>query len=96
MNRKNSKSSLLLGDDPERCYLCGAYGRMEVHHCIHGTARRKIADQYGLTVHLCGYCHRQLHDKGTYDKFLMAEAQKAFEAEYGHEAWLRKVGKNFV
>lgn len=45
-----------------RCYICGAYGQVDKHHCLHGI-RRKAADKYGLTVNLCRTCHRKLHDK---------------------------------
>ena len=42
----------------KECYLCGSTLNLEKHHCIHGTAGRKLADKYGLTVWLCAYHHR--------------------------------------
>lgn len=89
------KTSMISGDDPGRCYLCGRVNqRLEVHHMIHGI-RRKHADKYGLTVHLCQRCHMDLHDRGTFDETLKEEAQKAFEERYSHDEWMRIFGKNY-
>lgn len=76
------KKTIIEDDREDRCYLCGRGGRMEVHHMIHGTAGRKIADAEGLTVHLCTKCHRILHDKGVYDKTLQRIAQETWERQY--------------
>lgn len=83
------------GDEKDQCYLCHRYGRMEVHHCLHGI-RRKKADDYGLTVHLCTLCHRLLHDHGHGDLFLEQTAQAAFERRYGREKWMQEFGKNYL
>lgn len=40
------------------CFFCGVTTGLELHHCIHGTANRRLADEDGLTVWLCGRCHR--------------------------------------
>lgn len=77
------------------CYLCG--GRAEHrHHCMHGTANRKKADKYDLTVMLCLNCHTLLHDKGLHDLELKQKAQEVFEAEHGHELWMKEFGKNYL
>lgn len=81
-------------DSDERCYICGSHRNLQVHHCLHGS-RRKAADRYGLTVHLCVDCHMALHDLGEHDRELEAIAQKAFEAQYGHEEFMRVFGKNY-
>ena len=65
----------------DECYICRAQGALETHHCHHGS-RRKKADEYGLTVKLCPRCHRLLHDKGYYDRYLQKVAQQAFENKY--------------
>ena len=83
------------GDKKDQCYLCRTGGRMELHHCLHGI-RRKKADIYGLTVHLCPMCHRMLHDHGTGDLFLEQEAQRVFEGRYGREKWMQEFGKNYL
>lgn len=86
--------SIIPGDDPDHCYLCGKWNPEHVHHCLHGS-RRKMADKYGLTVHLCTRCHMDLHDKGIHDRDLEEVAQKAFESRYSHEEWMRIFGKNY-
>lgn len=41
-----------------KCFLCGRFGMMETHH-IFGASNRKLSEQYGLKVLLCGEsCHR--------------------------------------
>lgn len=87
-------SSIIRGDTPERCFICGRIYPEHVHHCLHG-CRRAEADRYGLTVHLCAECHRKLHDCGTHDADLEEIAQEAFEERYGHDAWMRVFGKNY-
>ncbi len=89
------QESIMPGDTAERCYLCSRHGRLEVHHCLHGRNRR-AADEMGLTVYLCGECHRRLHDKGEHDRELEALAQETYEELYGHGAWMARVGKNFT
>jgi len=86
--------SIIPGDDPERCFICRRYRPEHVHHALHGSYRA-LADRYGLTVHLCIRCHSDLHDKGLYDKELEEIGQEAFEAEYGHDEFMRIFGKNF-
>lgn len=86
--------SIIPGDDTERCFICRRYRPEHVHHVLHGSYRA-LADRYGLTVHLCIRCHSDLHDKGLYDKELEEIGQEAFEAEYGHDEFMRIFGKNF-
>lgn len=76
------KASIIPEDGADRCYICRTEGPTEVHHMIHGTAGRSLADYYGLTCHLCPMCHRLLHDKGTFDRELQAKAQEAWEDKY--------------
>ena len=74
----------IIPNDNEFCYLCKQMGLQnrgsEVHHCIFGTAKRKLADQDGLTVHLCCLHHRLLHDHGDHKRELQELAQ---------ETWMR-------
>jgi hypothetical protein len=88
--------SIIKDDEKDRCYICGKYGEMQTHHLLHGTANRKQADKYGLTVHLCHRCHMRLHDEGVFDRNLQRIAQTAFEAKYSHEEWMRIFGKNYI
>lgn len=84
-------------DDRRQCFICGAHYPLEKHHLLHGFARRKVADRYGLVVYLCHQCHRNLHDKGTYDRALQEYAQRYFEANYGsREDFRREFGKSYL
>ena len=81
------------------CFICHIHESegmaLQTHHCHHGS-RRKKADEYGLTVKLCPLCHRLLHDKGYYDRYLQQVAQKAFENKYSHELWMEEFGKDYT
>ena len=87
-------NSIIPGDVQDRCYICGRRGKTEVHHMIHGS-RRKIADKYGLTVHLCRSCHRALHDHNLHDFDLEALAQQEFEKTHTRAEWMKIFGKNY-
>lgn len=79
------------------CEICGQWRDLEVHHCIHGSGRRKLADEDGLTVYLCRWCHMELHDKGTHDKELQQYAQKYYEAYIGdRESFIKRYGKSYL
>ena len=87
----------IIEDNGEECYLCGRGGCLEVHHCIHGTGRRRLADEDGLTVHLCPDCHRKLHDHGICDRQLQAAAQRCWENKNGtREDFIRRYGRNYI
>ena len=91
------KESIITNID-KVCYICARYGNLEKHHCIHGTANRKLADEDGLFVWLCRNCHMRLHDKGIGDKGLQIEAEKAWMQHYGKtEAdFIKRYGKNYI
>lgn len=69
------------------CYCCGAETNLEVHHVMHGTANRRIADADGMTVYLCSRCHRMLHDSKN-----GAEMDDALK-KAGEYVWIKKYGK---
>ena len=85
----------------KECYLCGSTQGLERHHCLYGTANRKLADKYGLTVWLCSKHHRDskvgVHGMNTEaDKMLKRIAQKAFEKKWNHELWMLQFGRNYL
>lgn len=89
----------IITDDMETCFICGANYHTEKHHCIHGTANRKVAEKYGLVVGLCPYCHRisdkSVHNDITVDRHLMNLARKAFEKHYPELDMLEVFGKRY-
>lgn len=70
----------------------------EMHHCLHGTANRRLAEEDGLKVYLCNTCHRLLHDKGLYDKDLQKMAQEKWMAYYGktEDEFRKRYGKSYM
>lgn len=90
------KKTIIEGDSPEQCFVCGHYGPTDVHHILHGS-RRKAADKYGLTVHLCRDCHHRVHNGDTaLDKVLKMYAQTIFEEKYDHDKWMEVFGKDYT
>ena len=85
--------------DDRICYLCGKQCSLERHHVLGGIANRKLSEKYGLWVWLCHECHTG-NGGAQYDpvknRRLKAEAQAAFEIEFGHQAWMQTFRKNYI
>ena len=83
------------------CFLCGNYEQLEEHH-IFGGARRPISTKYGLTVHLCPWCHRidadSAHRSGKTAELLHKYGQhKAMvEQKWSKEEFIAHFGKNYL
>lgn len=83
------------------CFLCGNYETLEEHH-IFGGARRSISTKYGLTVHLCPWCHRidadSAHRSGKTAELLHQYGQhKAMtEQNWSREEFIAHFGKNYL
>lgn len=93
-------NSIIPGDKPNTCFLCGIQNiYTEEHHCLHGTANRRLAEEDGLKVHLCMMCHRKLHDKGFGDKYLQEIAEEAWLKSNPTTSitdFMKRYGKNFL
>ena len=90
--------SIMMNLGVKKCWLCGAEGVVEQHHCMHGTANRKKADEDGLIINLCIRCHRRLHDKGECDGQVKSEAQIRW-MDYNmatEEEWLARYGRSYL
>ena len=85
----------------KRCYICGSVRWIEIHH-VFGGADRNTADQYGLTVPLCHYCHNEppngVHQNKEVRRKLQAKAQKIAMKRYGWsvEDFRDRFGKNYL
>ena len=44
----------------EYCVICNK-PRTDEHHLLFGTAKRKLADEDGLTIPVCRECHDAIH-----------------------------------
>lgn len=80
------------------CWLCGSYDGLQVHHCWHGTANRKLADWDGLTVKLCRLCHEHVHADHETDLRLMQAAEWAWLKRYRKTIpdFIKRYGKNVL
>lgn len=80
------------------CYLCGKEGTVEAHHCLHGTASRRLAEQDGLIVNLCPECHRNLHDKGMSDDALKMTAERIWMNYNRADEWafIARYGRGYI
>lgn len=85
----------------KKCFFCPSTIALEEHHCLHGTANRKKADKYGLTVWLCPYHHRlgkkAVHNCQETDKILQKYGQQYFLDNIGNmDLWMQEFGKNYL
>lgn len=81
------------------CYICGRPAT-EIHHIYFGTALRKISDKNGFIVPLCRDCHtggkHAVHRDRRTDLMLKAECQTLYESFYGHAAFMKLIGRNYL
>lgn len=89
---------------PEKyCFICGSRMNLELHHCIHGSANRKLADEDGLTVWLCPLCHRGTYGvHGREGHGMDEDLKKIAEAKWlrftgkTKADWIARYGKNYL
>lgn len=77
------------------CYLCGS-PISEEHHLIFGRGMRELSEQYGLVIQLCRTCHEEMHRNKVMMAWSKAEGQRRFEAEHGHEEYMKIFGRNYL
>lgn len=89
--------------DKYECFVCGMQYGLERHHCFHGTANRKLADEDGLWVWLCPDHHRGtngVHGKnGHYvDLRLKRAAELAYMDRLNRTPadFLKRYGKSYL
>ena len=89
--------------EEKQCYICETTYNLECHHCIHGTANRKLAEKDGLKVWLCVAHHRG--DFGVHGKFgsmldlkLKQTAELVWMTYYGktEEQFIKRYGKSYI
>lgn len=104
-NKKHAKNSIIHNE--RYCYLCwkrkGILNsrNLHIHHCFHGTANRKLAEEDGLYINVCVNCHEldkdAIHNDHNTDLFIMQQAQMMYEKKLGsREAFIKRYGKNFL
>lgn len=82
------------------CFVCKTPFNLELHHCFPGI-RRKLSDEYGLTVWLCHEHHTGVTGVHSHKGHQLMEelkeyAQTVFEAEYDHITFMERFGKNYI
>lgn len=94
--------TIIKGDKKDRCFLCGRTDWIERHHIFNGTANRKKSEKYGLTVHLCHFCHNEppngVHFNSNRDLRLKRLAQEQAMEYYGWtvDEFREVFGKNYL
>lgn len=88
------------------CYLCMKLNQdysvkyVEEHHCIYGSGRRPLSDEYGLMVYLCKDHHtgskNSVHADAKISAMVKQDAQKAFMKNYPDLDFLKIFGKNYI
>ena len=98
----SSRVSILQGKE-KRCFATIESGIvLHKHHIFYGSGHRKISDKHGLWVWLKPEKHNigreSLHMRPGHglDLELKQRAQRAFEAEYGHEEFMKVIGRNYL
>jgi len=94
------RKSIVVDATITQCAVCGKTRELQWHHIIHGVANRKLSDKYGLTCWLCMDCHEHLHSSPDerwrdIDNQLKVAAQRKFEDQCGHDAWMQTFNKNY-
>lgn len=86
-------------DGQKMCFLCGSAANLERHHCLHGSGRRKLAEEDGLWVWLCRYCHNEIHfgqNSSIPDRMLIEAAQVVYEKNHTRKEFIERYGKNWL
>ena len=72
----------------------------ERHHIFYGTGNRKLSEKYGMKVYLAPLYHRMypngVHRNHANDLMVKQFGQQQFEAEHGHEKFMKTFGKNYL
>ena len=84
----------------KRCFICGFYLQVDRHHCFHGTANRKLAEQDGCWVYLCHKHHTGgdgVHDNMPFDEMLKKFTQLKWEERFGdRNDFIKRYGKSYL
>ena len=91
----------IIQDDWATCYFCRRPAT-EKHHIYGGYSGidRKLSEKYGLTVHLCHWCHNEppngVHFNKDRDDYLKAVGQRAFSEEHSPELFFNLFLRNYL
>jgi hypothetical protein len=84
------------------CYITGQTNNLHKHHIYYGNPWRKISEDNGFWVYLCGRLHNQ-SDDGVHcinghelDLMLKQHCQMKFEETHSREEFMRLIGRNYL
>lgn len=91
----------------KECFVCRMLFNLRTtrdlhsHHCIGGTANRKLSEKYGLKVWICAPHHNMsdfsVHFNKELDLKVKEYAQSVFEANLGTREDFRRIfGKSYL
>lgn len=90
----------ILSND-RKCYVCGTVTNLHSHHIYMGP-NRKVSENNGFKVYLCGHHHNQsndgVHCKNGHelDVSLKEECQRKFEEEHSRDEFVSLIGRNYL
>jgi len=82
------------------CYKCKTTSGLHLHHIYFGTANRRVSDDNGFTVYLCGK-HHNLSNYGVhfdcgFDLTLKQECQRKYEETHTRQEFMDLIGRNYI
>ena len=84
----------------KECIVCGTTINLHEHHCIYGTANRKMSEKRGFKVYLCQTHHtgtNGVHSHNEVDTRLKEMCQRYYEEHYGtREEFMEEFGQNYL
>ena len=84
----------------KRCFMCGSYQWLEVHHIYPGNPNRKISEANGFKVYLCHWCHneppRGVHYNRRNMVWLQRLCQEKYEETHTREEFMSLIGKSYL
>lgn len=85
----------------KECFICGSIQDLDKHHCIGGTANRRLSEKDGLWVYLCRRHHTMsneaVHQNEEQNRKLKQKAQEKWEETYGsREQFIQRYGKSWL
>jgi hypothetical protein len=100
--QRNKNSRHITNKKPDRyepCEVDGCPGRWESTHEVFGGALRNWSIRNGMQAHLCNNHHtgKDGVDTGNteLDLMLKRKYQRIYEAQHGHESFMKSVGRNY-
>jgi len=92
----------------ENCIICGMPIEeiKNCHHLIFGRGMRNLADEDGLTLPMCPFCHDELHKKSSVAAelskicgqlaFEKSLCEKGVSADNAREYFRKRYGKSYL